>query len=220
MELYTLRLSLEEDKDASISRFLSGFNRNIANQLELYPYTNYEDMCHLATQIENQRMRMSFSKTNLPFSRSVVSKPQASTYKSWPKKEDTPKVAFKDHSKPKVEEKGRLITNPTRCFKCNGMVHIAINCPTKRTLISNEEFNGWIKREEDDCQDELIDKKEGNKDQEISYEAIQEGTNLVTIRALSTQVFEEEESVQRKNIFHTKCLVEGKVANIIIDSGS
>ncbi|KAI5653983.1 hypothetical protein M9H77_31170 [Catharanthus roseus] len=36
MELYTLRLSLEEDKDAFIYRFLSGFNRDMTNQLELY----------------------------------------------------------------------------------------------------------------------------------------------------------------------------------------
>ncbi|KAI5663909.1 hypothetical protein M9H77_23232 [Catharanthus roseus] len=61
-------------------------------------------------------------------------------------KEDTPKVAFKDHSKPKVEEKEKLITNPTRCFKCNGVGHIAINCPTKRTLGFSEDLNGWIEK--------------------------------------------------------------------------
>ncbi|KAI5667341.1 hypothetical protein M9H77_17194 [Catharanthus roseus] len=72
-------------------------------------------------KIENQKKRVGLSKTNLPSSRSVVSKPQASTYKSWPKKEDTPKVAFKDNPNPKVEGKRRLITNPTRCFNCNGM---------------------------------------------------------------------------------------------------
>ncbi|KAI5653020.1 hypothetical protein M9H77_30207 [Catharanthus roseus] len=33
-----------------------------------------------------------------------------------PKKEDTPNVPFKDHPKPKVEEKGRLITNQTSTF--------------------------------------------------------------------------------------------------------
>ncbi|KAI5667920.1 hypothetical protein M9H77_17773 [Catharanthus roseus] len=120
MELYTLRLSLEEDKDASNARFLSVLNRDIGNQLELYPYTTYKDMCHFATKIENQRKRIGFSKANLPSSRSVVPKPQASTCKSWPKKDETPKVAFKDNFKPKVEEKGRLITNPTRCFKYNG----------------------------------------------------------------------------------------------------
>ncbi|KAI5652594.1 hypothetical protein M9H77_29781 [Catharanthus roseus] len=89
----------------------------------------------VATKIENQRKRIGFSKTNLPSSRSVVPKPQASIYKSWPKKEDTPKVTFKYHSKPKMEENGRLITNPTRCFKCNGVGQIAINCPTKRTFM-------------------------------------------------------------------------------------
>ncbi|KAI5648337.1 hypothetical protein M9H77_34342 [Catharanthus roseus] len=38
-------------------------------------------MCHLATKIENQRKRIDLSKTNLPSSRSVVPKPQASTYR-------------------------------------------------------------------------------------------------------------------------------------------
>ncbi|KAI5681698.1 hypothetical protein M9H77_02926 [Catharanthus roseus] len=121
-----------------------GFNRDIANKLELYPYTTYGDTCHLATKIENQKKRIGFSKTNLPSSRNVVHKPQASTFKSWSKKDETPKVAFKDNSKPKVEEKGRLFTNPTRCFKCNDMGHITINCPTKRTLVFCEDLNGLI----------------------------------------------------------------------------
>ncbi|KAI5653372.1 hypothetical protein M9H77_30559 [Catharanthus roseus] len=45
---------------------------------------------------------------------------------------------------------GRFITNPTRCFKCNGVEHIAINCPTKRTLVFCEDLNGWIEKDEDD----------------------------------------------------------------------
>ncbi|KAI5672392.1 hypothetical protein M9H77_12756 [Catharanthus roseus] len=77
----------------------------------------------------NQQGNKALDKIN------VVPKPQASTYKSWPKKEDTPKVAFQDHSQHKVEEKGKLITNLTRCFKYNSVGHIAISCPTKRTLI-------------------------------------------------------------------------------------
>ncbi|KAI5682541.1 hypothetical protein M9H77_03769 [Catharanthus roseus] len=82
-----------------------------------------------------------------------VMKITSSTYKSLPKKEDTPKVAFKDHSKPKVEGKGRLITDPTGCFKCNGVGHNAINCPTKRTLVFSEDLNGWIEKSDDDCQE-------------------------------------------------------------------
>ncbi|KAI5663869.1 hypothetical protein M9H77_23192 [Catharanthus roseus] len=78
---------------------------------------------------------------------------KASTYKSWPKKKDTPKVSFKDHSKPKVQEKGKLITNPTRYFKCNGVGHIAINCATKRTLLFNEDLKGRIEKSNDDYQE-------------------------------------------------------------------
>ncbi|KAI5681769.1 hypothetical protein M9H77_02997 [Catharanthus roseus] len=63
--------------------------------------------------------------------------------------EDAPKVAFKDYSKPKVEEKEKLITNPTRCFKCNGLESIAINCPTKRTFLFSEDLNGWIEKSDD-----------------------------------------------------------------------
>ncbi|KAI5653730.1 hypothetical protein M9H77_30917 [Catharanthus roseus] len=51
----------------------------------------------------------------------ILSKPQVSTFKGWPKMEEKPKVAFKYNSKPKMEEKSRFITNPTRCFKCNGL---------------------------------------------------------------------------------------------------
>ncbi|KAI5653055.1 hypothetical protein M9H77_30242 [Catharanthus roseus] len=115
-------------------------------------------MCHLATEIENQKKRIGFSKTNLPSSRNVGPKPQASIYKSWPKKKDTPKAAFKDHSKPKVEEKGMLITNLSWCLKCNGVGLIAINCPAKRTLVFSEDLNGWIEKSDYDCQKGIVDK--------------------------------------------------------------
>ncbi|KAI5649356.1 hypothetical protein M9H77_35361 [Catharanthus roseus] len=112
LELYTLRLNLEEDKNASISR-------------------------------------------------------------SWPKKEATPKVAFKDHSKSKEEKTGKLITNPTRCFKCNGVGHIAINFPTKRTLVFNEDLNGWIEKNDDDCKEGIVHKDANSEDQAIaSFEVL------------------------------------------------
>ncbi|KAI5676159.1 hypothetical protein M9H77_07109 [Catharanthus roseus] len=46
-----------------------------------------------------------------------------------------------------------LISNSTRCFMCIGMSHIAINCPTKRTLVFSEDLNGWIKKSNDDFQE-------------------------------------------------------------------
>ncbi|KAI5681988.1 hypothetical protein M9H77_03216 [Catharanthus roseus] len=148
-------------------------------------------------------------------------KPQASTYKSWPRKEDTSKVAFKDHSKPWVEEKGKLIINPTRCFKCNDVGHNAINCPTKRTLVFIEDLNGWIEKSDDDFQEGIVGKDESSEDQDItSFEADEEGMSLLTIRGLPTQIHEQESSLQKANIFHNKYLVGGKGANLFIDSGS
>ncbi|KAI5650418.1 hypothetical protein M9H77_36423 [Catharanthus roseus] len=101
----------------------------------ILPLDHYEDMCHLATKNENQRKKSGFSKATLPSSRNAVPKPKTIMYKSWAKKDKTPKMAFKDNFKLKVEEKSRLITNLTRCFKCNGVGHIVINCPIKRTLV-------------------------------------------------------------------------------------
>ncbi|KAI5681399.1 hypothetical protein M9H77_02626 [Catharanthus roseus] len=90
-------------------------------------------------------------------------------------------MAFKDSSKPKVEEKGRLITNPTRCFKCNGVGHIAINCPTKRTLVFSEDLNYWIEKSYDDFQE--------GEGVESNLHAIEDshqgGHNLKVYRAIS-----------------------------------
>ncbi|KAI5658082.1 hypothetical protein M9H77_26875 [Catharanthus roseus] len=68
-------------------------------------------------------------------------------------------VRWQDNPKTKVKERGRLITNPTGCFKRNGVGHIAINSPIERTLIFNEELNGWIESEKEDFQVDIVDKE-------------------------------------------------------------
>jgi hypothetical protein len=45
------------------------------------------------------------------------------------------------------------------------------------------------------------------------------GESLVARRALNTEV-KEDSLEQRENIFHTRCLVNGKVCTMIIDAGS
>ncbi|KAI5676628.1 hypothetical protein M9H77_07578 [Catharanthus roseus] len=96
---------------------------------------------------------------------------------SWPKKGDTPKVAYKDHSKPKVEEKGKLITNPTRCFKCNRVGHISLYCPTKQTLVFSEDLNGWTEKSDDDCQEGIVDKDESACRMKYNEERIKTAKN-------------------------------------------
>ena len=45
------------------------------------------------------------------------------------------------------------------------------------------------------------------------------GESLVILRALNLNV-KEEGLEQRENIFHTRCLIGGKVCSMIIDGGS
>ncbi|KAI5667832.1 hypothetical protein M9H77_17685 [Catharanthus roseus] len=135
LELYILRLNLEEDKDASMARFLSGLNREIANQLELYPHTTYEDMCHLANKIESQRKRSGMMRSSFPNQRQVATtKPPTSNFKPWPKKEEAPRG------------------------------HYASSCPTKRALIFREDLNGWIEKEEDESSECVEGEENGDGD--------------------------------------------------------
>ncbi|XP_073031256.1 uncharacterized protein [Primulina eburnea] len=65
---------------------------------------------------------------------------------------------------------------------------------------------------------EYEDEMPALEDPDEGYEAVV-GEALVTRRIMSTQV-KEEETNQRENLFHTRCFVNGKVCNLIIDGGS
>ncbi|KAI5649455.1 hypothetical protein M9H77_35460 [Catharanthus roseus] len=99
--------SFKGESDLNISLHLE---RQVENLLMVRIYNNLVKVKLVVAEFSAYALHC------LPFSKSVVPKPQASTYKSWPKKEDTPNVAFKDHSKAKVEGKRSLIMNPTWCF--------------------------------------------------------------------------------------------------------
>ena len=55
-------------------------------------------------------------------------------------------------------------------------------------------------------------------DDDVEYQV--EGESLVARRALSAQVKENDIEQQRENIFHTRCYINNKVCNMIIDGRS
>jgi hypothetical protein len=49
-----IRANVVEDREATLTRFLNGLNRDIANVVELQHYVELEDMVHMATKVERQ----------------------------------------------------------------------------------------------------------------------------------------------------------------------
>ena len=52
MEVAMIWANIEEDREATMVRFLNGLNRDIANVVELQHYMELEDMVHMATKVE------------------------------------------------------------------------------------------------------------------------------------------------------------------------
>ena len=52
MEIAMIQANVEEDREATMVRFLNGLNRDIANVVELQHYVKLEDMVHMAIKVE------------------------------------------------------------------------------------------------------------------------------------------------------------------------
>ena len=103
-----------------------------------------------------------------------------------------------------------------RCFKCQGLGHIASECPNRKVITLAE----WAAVKEDfEEEDKACESEpEFEETQNEVIEEADEGELLVLRRVLSTQRGVKDE--QRENIFHTRCTVQGKVCSLIIDGGS
>ena len=57
MEIAMIRADVEEDREATMARFLNGLHRDIANVVELQHYVELTDMVHMAIKVEQQLKR-------------------------------------------------------------------------------------------------------------------------------------------------------------------
>ena len=57
-----IRANVEQDRKATMAKFLAGLNREIANIVELQHYVELEDMIHMAMKVERQLKRRGSSR--------------------------------------------------------------------------------------------------------------------------------------------------------------
>ncbi|XP_057996491.1 uncharacterized protein LOC131175835 [Hevea brasiliensis] len=219
-----IRANVEEDREATMARFLKVQNLDIANIVELQHYVELDDMLNMAIKIEKQLKKKKAFKmgagmnlgNNAPW-KPNWKKGETSDSKavSKEKKEET-----RGGEKPSVTEKGKGQntssgrTRDIQCFRCLGKGHYASQCPNKRVMVMRP--NGEIESEDDDASESMPPLEEAS-----DVEHAVGGNILVVRRALSAQAKEEEgDALQRENIFHTRCLVNGKTCSMIVDSGS
>ncbi|XP_025607627.1 uncharacterized protein [Arachis hypogaea] len=112
-----------------------------------------------------------------------------------------------------TQENNRFSKERGWCFKCQGFGHIAADCPNRRVITLIEE------------EDHEEASEEFKKEDDIDYDAEEEvpadcGEALMVCRILNIAMLTKDEGWIRHNIFHTRCIAQGKICKVIIDSRS
>jgi len=137
-ERIMIKCDLQEAEEQTIVRYFGGLDPKYAHVVELQPYTTFDEVCILAHKVETQLKirpyKREFSKPlpkGPPFNKgsSTIPPKPTPTPVSLPQKNQVPLRTQTSQNKPNPGP-----FNPRRCFKCQGLGHIASECPNRRII--------------------------------------------------------------------------------------
>ncbi|XP_073121655.1 uncharacterized protein [Henckelia pumila] len=185
LETTMIWTNVEEDNEATMTRFLCGLNREIQDQVVLRHCFDLDEMVQMAMKVEQQLKRRGAGR--LPTA--------GGTSTSW-----CPNIAKREDNKPVSRKK---ILHQIGGAKENSKSQ----CPNKKLMIikacGDVESESGEGEENYDGMPALVD-----PDDEDGFGAVV-GELLVTRRVLNAQPKEKKVS-EREKLFHTRCFVNGK----------
>jgi hypothetical protein len=243
MELLLVRTGIREDPESTMARFLGRLNEEISGFVEMFPYRTLEDLVDQAIRTERKIQQESRGKSYashynaVPWRKHQSSasfgggRSQGNTARSSPSN-GTSKMAAsivsflanKQWSAASTSDptEASVATSSTRtreivCHKCHGHGHIAVQCPSRRTMLLNEKGE-WESDSDPEDNGPKFDEEIQQEENEIQPE---EGDHncFISLRVLSVTA-EKEENGQRQNLFHTRGMIKDKLCRIIVDNGS
>ncbi|XP_068489409.1 uncharacterized protein [Phaseolus vulgaris] len=215
LDTLLIRLNMDESEEAKIARFVSGLRRDIQDVVELQEYSSLENVVHLASKIENQLARKNAFKNSSKDNYYHSSwKNKNNSFSNIPSKDSTFKPRESKPSTSNSRPKSPPKSSSKKCFKCLSYGHIASNCPSKRAMYMHDGVDS-SEHESESSRHSSPSRSPSESESENPHEG-----DLLVIRRMLGQVLKPFDETQRKNIFHSRCLINDRVCSLIVDGGS